>query len=259
MKRIGLAIVGLLAAGCAALNGSSSPAVASPVEKTSPSSAAATGEEATATATATAAAEAAEPEPIPTSCGGEQPINDVKACLVPEDFVKKLCTGSYPDVTLWLFAKGTPWTRVWLSGDVEAWSASGGFTSRTKLAFDEEVLVLTRHAAPSGANGIVVTSAGASFDVLRWDGTCVSVQEGEVTAKRPPAPKQALMRWAKLEEATRRTLLASAAVKTSQGALEKACSGDKTSCERAEKDLSLAIANAVRAGGTELPAPTRRP
>ena len=70
--------------------------------------------------------------------------------------------------------EGHPVDAVWLSGDVEAWSASGGFTSRTKLAFDEGgARAHAPRAAPS-SGGIVVTSAGASFDVLRWDGTCVS-------------------------------------------------------------------------------------
>lgn len=206
-----------------------------------------------------AAEEAPAPEPIPTACVGEQPIKGTTACLMPGTFAKKLCAASYPDMALTLFAKGTPWTRVWLAGDVEAWNASGGYTSRTQLAFDEEVIVLSRHSAPA-TGGMVVTDAMPSFDVLRWDGSCVSVLEGELTMKRPPAPKPAAkMPWNRLEDATKRALLAAPKVKTSRDAVDKACaSSEKAPCERAEKELGVAIAEAVR-NGTPLPTPSRRP
>lgn len=205
-----------------------------------------------------AAAETPPPEPIPTACVGEQAIKNTTACLPPGNFAKKLCSVPYPDMALTMFAKGTPWTRVWLSGDTEAWNASGGFTSRTQLAFDEEVIVLSRHSAPSGG-GVAMVSGNTSFDVLRWDGSCVSVMEGELTAKRPPAPKPAAkMPWTRLEEATKRALLSTPKVKSSRDAVEKACTGDKTACEAAEKAFGAAIAQAVRAGA-QLPTPTRRP
>ncbi|MBX3231324.1 MAG: hypothetical protein KIT84_10300 [Labilithrix sp.] len=204
-----------------------------------------------------AAAETPPPEPIPTTCVGEQAIKGTNTCLPPGTFVKKLCTVPYPDMALTMFAKGTPWTRVWLAGDVEAWNASGGFTSRTQLAFDEEVIVLSRHSAPSA--GGVVMSGNTSFDVLRWDGSCVSVLEGELTLRRPPQPKPAAkMPWTRLEEATKRALLTTPKVKSTRDALEKACASDKVACDRAEKDFGAAIAQSVRAG-TPLPVPTRRP
>ena len=34
-----------------------------------------------------------------------------------------------------------------------------------------------------------MTGAQAAYDVLCWDGSCVSVMEGELTTRRPPAPK----------------------------------------------------------------------
>ena len=203
-----------------------------------------------------------EPEPIPTACVGEQSLKNTKACLPPGAFAKKLCGGIYPEVALSMFAKGTPWTRVWLAGDVEAWNASGGLTHRAKLAFDEEVIVLSRHGA-GGGGGIVMTGAMASFDVLRWDGSCVSVMEGELTTRRPPTPKPAPVPWSRLEETTRRALLASPKVKATHDSLDKACasvssSTEKKSCEKADKAFTSAVAEFVRGGGT-LPAPARRP
>ena len=200
---------------------------------------------------------AATPEPIPTACVGEQAIKDGQACLPPGTFVNKLCAAPYPDVALAMFSKGTPWTRAWLAGDVEAWNASGGFTSRAQLAFDEEVLVLSRHVAPS--TGGIQISGNTSFDVLRWDGSCVSLMEGELTTKRPPTPKAATMSWNRLEESTKHALLTSPKVKTSHDALEKACSGEKEACTRAEQSFAHTIAHAVRSGSAALPTPTHRP
>ena len=205
----------------------------------------------------------AEPEAsLPTACVGEQSIKDTKICLPPGVFAKKLCSGIYPEVALAMFAKGTPWTRIWLAGDVEAWNASGGLTSRTKLAFDEEVLVLSRHGA-AGSGGIVMTGAMASYDVLRWDGTCVSVLEGELTTRRPPAPKPAMVPWSRLEETTRRALLTSPKVKATHDSLDKACSSvaspaEKKTCDKADKAFTQAVADFVR-GGATLPTPSRRP
>jgi hypothetical protein len=206
-------------------------------------------------------AKADEPAPLPTTCGAEGSIKDAKLCLPEAGFAKKLCSGSYPEVALGLFGKGTPWTRIYLSGDVEAWNASGGRTHRAKLAFDEEVLVLGKHGA--GGGGIVMTGAQASYDVLRWDGSCVSVMEGEITTRRPPVPKPADVTFSRLEESTRHALLATPKVKSTHEALFKACTSvstpsEKKACEKADKAFSAAIVDAIRSGAT-LPAPGRRP
>ncbi len=37
-----------------------------------------------------------------------------KLCLPPMAFVKRLCSGFYPDVALAMLAKGTPWQRGYL-------------------------------------------------------------------------------------------------------------------------------------------------
>ena len=208
-----------------------------------------------------AAESADEPAPLPTTCGAEGSIKDVKLCLPEATFAKKMCSNSYPDVALGMFGKGTPWTRIYLAGDVEAWNASGGRTHRAKLAFDEEVLVLGKHGA--GGGGIVMTGAQASYDVLRWDGSCVSVMEGEITTRRPPAPKPADVTFSRLEESTRHALLATPKVKSTHEALFKACTSvssatEKKACEKADKAFSTAIVEAIRSGAS-LPAPGRRP
>lgn len=209
-------------------------------------------------------AKADEPTPIPTECAAEGSIKDTKLCMPERGYAKKLCTATYPEVALGLFAKGTPFTRVYLAGDVDAWNASGGRTHRTKLAFDEEVIVLAKNGAAS-TGGIVMTGAQASYDVLRWDGSCVSVMDGELTTKRPPAPKPAEVSFSRLEETTRHALLEAPKVKASHVALGKACvisatatATNKKACEKADKAFAGAIVDAVR-GGATLPSPARRP
>lgn len=200
--------------------------------------------------------------PEDPACASEGTIGkDGKVCLLAPAYAKRMCGGLYPEVALSMFAKGTPFTRVYLAGDVEAWNASGGRSHRARLAFDEEVLVLAKHATGgSGNGGIVMTGMQASFDVLRWDGSCVSVMEGELTSKRPPAPKPAAVPVSRLEEGTRRALLAAPKVKNAHDAFGKACIGqsEKKVCDKAEQKLAQAIADYVRAGGS-LPAPARRP
>lgn len=198
------------------------------------------------------------PESIPSACEAESTVKDAKLCVAPKAFTKKLCSGVYPEVALAMFSKSTPWTRLWLSGDVDAWNASGGLTHRAKLAFDEEVVVLSKHgAAQSG--GIVMTGSMASYDVLRLDGTCVSVMEGELTTRRPPVPRPAPVPFRRLEEPTRHALLAAPKLETKYAAVEKACNtGDKKSCEKAEKALSQAVLDHVKSGAA-LPEPARRP
>lgn len=205
-----------------------------------------------------AAAPEPEPQAIPTECASEGTVKDAKACLPPAEFAKRLCSGSYPEVALGLFAKGTPWTRIWLAGDVDAWNASGGRSHRTMLAFDEEVILLSKHA-PSSTGGIIMTGAAASYDVIRADGSCFSVMDGEITTRRPPKPKLAPIPWSRLEEATRRALTASPKVKSSLDAFGKACAGEnKKACDKAERAFTASIAELVRSGAA-LPVPARRP
>lgn len=202
------------------------------------------------------------PSEIPNECATDTTLRRTKVCLPPAKFANKLCASVFSDVALSMFTKGTPWTRVWLAGDVEAWNASGGLTHRAKLAFDEEVILLARHGAGTGG-GIIMTGAQASFDVLRWDGSCVSVMEGELTTQRPPTPKPAPITFHRLEETTQRALLASRKVKATHDGVGKACveGGEpaaKRVCEKAERAFTGAVVDYVRGGGT-LPTPARRP
>jgi hypothetical protein len=261
MKLYGSLALALAALGCAsapktaAVAGGSKPAPA-PVTLTSAHAAA--------PAAPVLVPEApAEPAPLPTECA--DPSGDV--CLPDADFAKRLCGGVFPDVALTLFAKDQPWTHMYMTGDFEAWNASGGKATRARLALDEElVLVARRQRAQSG---IIVTGVGASYDALRWDGTCVTIEEHEITAKKPAQPRVAPIPWRRLGESTRVALMSQPKVQASQKVLEKECSTtpDATAtaakaaqnrCDRADAAFDLAIVDFLRHGGT-LPPPARRP
>jgi hypothetical protein len=203
-----------------------------------------------------------EPAALPTACaeGTNEPM-----CMPDVDFAKRLCGGVFPDVALTLLGKDQPWTRMYMTGDYEAWNASGGMATRARLAFDEEVLVVAHRQMRPG--GIVMTGAGATYDVLRWDGTCVSVEANEITQKKPPQPRAAPIPWRRLGEATRIALLSQPKVQAGQKLVEKECgaaptaTGAKaaqTKCDRADAAFDKAIVDFVRSGGA-LPAPARRP
>jgi hypothetical protein len=175
--------------------------------------------------------------------------------------VKALCGGFYPDVALVMFAKNSPWTRGYLTRDVQAWNASGGASSTDKLIFDEEVLVLFHREADLG--GVVVSGAGGGYDVLRWDGSCASLAGEELTQKRPPKAKSARVVWKSLNLAIRDALAADEAVGAKLSAQRKECKGvtfgsvsDK--CVRADSALGTGVVDYVRNGGA-VPAMTVLP
>lgn len=189
---------------------------------------------------------------VPTTCEQRE-----KMCLPPAAFVKRLCGGFYPDVALNLFAKGTPFTRGYLTRDTEAWNASGGSSSNDKLLFDEEVLILYQRVPDTG--GMVVSGAGGGYDVLRWDGTCASLMTEEVRLHVPPKPKFAPIPWKSLDQKTRDAFQADEKVGKVVTERRKECKGAtmgavSAKCEKVDKQMGAALIEYVRGGGA-LPAP----
>jgi hypothetical protein len=184
----------------------------------------------------------AAPAPVatlPTDCAAAgDPL-----CAVPEDFVQRLCAGRpRQDIALALFAKTTPFTRMYLRGKFD------------ELAFDEEVLVLRRNA-PSG-----IVLNGGTFDVLRWDGSCsTGVDAAMLTRARPPHPGAARLGWGRMNEQLQIELIkGSPAVKGAHARQASECMGStfgaSAACVAADKALGAAIVDYVRRGG-RLPAP----
>ena len=217
-----------------------------------------------------ATAEAAAPTAAPVA-EADQPFTKLpdecaekgKLCLPPEAFVKRLCsTRVWPDVALAMHAKGTPWSRGYLRvKSAEAWYASGGVSSGDKMIFEEEFVLLARREANAG--GMTVSGAGGAYDVLRWDGTCASLQDEEVSLTGSSTPKTAKVVWKSLDDKVRDALLADEKINKVFTARRKECKGatmgDVTKkCEELDDKLSAVVVEYVRRGGA-VPAPPKLP
>lgn len=195
---------------------------------------------------------------IPDACDDPS----AKMCLPPAKFVKRLCASFYPDVALAMLAKGTPWQRAYLRvKSVEAWNASGGMSSADKVVFEEELLVVSRREAKTG--GIQVSGAGGSFDVLRWDGTCASLMEDEVSLKPYATPKHAKIPWKSLDDKVRDALSANDKIGKAYALRRKECKGAtmgdvSLKCVKADDKLNAAVFEYVRGGGS-MPTPAKLP
>jgi hypothetical protein len=122
---------------------------------------------------------------VPSACPG-----GAKACTPPATFAESVCRRKYPDLPLLLFAKGTPWPRMYVKAEyVEPVNAYGGERASTWLGFGEELLILKEHNA--GGSSKVKVSGPSDVDVLRWDGTCATIRK-EMLVPYVTAPKSGL-------------------------------------------------------------------
>ncbi len=210
---------------------------------------------------ASAAPVSAEDKPsatLPTAC---EPGSD-KVCLPPPGFVKRLCANFFPDTTMAMFAKGTPWTRAYSRVNVEAWNASGGAASSEKLQLDEELLIVAKRVPDTG--GMTVSgSSGGSYDVLRWDGSCASLMADEVTLRPSPSPKFAKIPWKSLADDIQAAMIADARVGKAVVERKKECKGASTGevslkCVKADEALGRAVFDFVHNGGS-FPPPSKLP
>lgn len=210
---------------------------------------------------ASAAPVAADDKPaakLPTSC---EPGSD-KVCLPPPGFVKRLCGNFFPDTTMAMFAKGTPWTRAYSRVNVEAWNASGGAASSEKLQLEEELIIVAKRVADTG--GMTVSgSSGGSYDVLRWDGSCASLMADEVTLKPSSSPRFAKIPWKSLADDIQAAMMTDAKVSKAVVDRKKECKGASTGevslkCVKADEALNRAVFDFVHGGGS-FPPPAKLP
>jgi hypothetical protein len=210
------------------------------------------------------ASEASGSDAKPAAASGGIPKECAKkggTCVPPKGFVQKLCAGNFPSVGLYLFANKSPWARGYLKGRTKAWNASGGASDNTWLEFDEEVLVLAERKADMG--GMQVSGAGASYDALRWDGSCVTLSSEEVTLSPPPSPKSSKVEWRFLDDNVQEALRTNEAVNKAYLARRQECKGATSGdvslkCVKADEKLSSEIVSYLRGGGS-LPEPTKLP
>lgn len=194
-----------------------------------------------------------DPGALPTSCAAG---SSSSVCLPPLAYAKALCNEDHPTLALAMFQKGTPWTRGYSMTKSAAWNASGGASSNEPMAMYEELLVLRER---KNTTGIEVSGAGTSYDVLRWDGSCVTLQAGEFVFDRPGKVTSAPIVWKRLEEHVRDALKEAEALRPIYLAHRRECKGATMGsvtkeCEKLDREFSRAIAAYVREkGGVPLP------
>lgn len=191
------------------------------------------------------------PRELPTACAGDGDI-----CTPPRAFSQWLCKSTRPNLALTMFRASSPWTRAYVRQDMEAWYASARRSRPRQLRYAEEVIIVGNRAQRSP--GAVQISGMGSYDVLRWDGSCVSLMEGELSFIRPSTPDVATIDWRRLEHPITDAFEMNPKIAYRNQKRRKDCKGfgeqAVTRCERAELGLSRMIAEYVRGGG-EFPAP----
>lgn len=186
---------------------------------------------------------------MPTACAGGDEI-----CTPPESFAKQLCLRSIPDLAFAMFKKDTPWTRAYARFPVKAWYAGGGHTAPAELLRNEELIIVASRT--SGRKGGPRVVGAGSYDVYRWDGSCVSVQSDEVTTQRLGMVQVAPIPWRDLRDAARDALLEDKGIAFRNKMRRQLCKGaqESTGCKNNRVAMSLLIAEFVRGGG-DVPIP----
>jgi hypothetical protein len=199
---------------------------------------------------------------IPAECADA----DDEGCLPPQQWVNKLCNGVYPEVALHMFRGGTPWTRVFSKARAPALNAASGGTSLSdeKVDMHEELIALRRNdEARKTRAGEMTMGDIAGYDFLRWNGSCVTLHDGEFSAKKPRRVSHARVEWKWLSEATQEALSSDLDVREAFLERRKECRGAtmgrvSKECVKRDKYLMDAIVEYVREGG-ELPQPSELP
>ncbi|MBN1611415.1 MAG: hypothetical protein JW940_32575 [Polyangiaceae bacterium] len=182
--------------------------------------------------------------------------------MPPRSFVRRLCQGKYPDLAVYLMRKDQPWSRRYVRvEEAHAINAVTGRQGESKLLFGEEVLVL--HYRTGMSLGDMQVSGMEGYEVLRWDGTCATLAEGELIAWVPKKQvRHFVLSWRDLGNDYQRALLRDEQIAVAERAHRDECRGAKLgrsrSCLKATESLNGAIEAAVRAG-IDLPMPQEIP
>jgi hypothetical protein len=225
-------------------------------------SAVSNGEAGTAADEASAKQEAgADSKPrIPTHCAkGKKHHGE---CVPPPGWVKRLCDDVYPDVALHMFAPGTPWKRLYMLARADPFNASGGSSLLgDKLERGEEIIALKRRSENEGE--IQVGDNNAGYDILRWNGACATIHDGDYAEDRPSRIVQSKVEWRRLGLPLRQHLESQPAIAAAYAARSKSCHGFSMGavsgdCESNDKLLMQEVVRYVQTGA-ELPPATRMP
>jgi hypothetical protein len=195
--------------------------------------------------------EIVEAPDIPTYCASKS-----KPCVPAPEFVDALCRKGYPSVAPYLFQKHTPFVREYVKcKSCEVQAPTRGH-DKPALSFAEELLLLR-----------VITElpdkpkqpAKESYELLRWDGTCVKLAKRDVVSYLPGNPEAAPIEFDDFDTTMRSALLRDKRIEASHAAREAYCTEPKgADCARSRKALSDQVIKSIRLG-LRLPMPRDRP
>lgn len=160
-----------------------------------------------------------------------------------------------------MFEKRTPWQRLYVKVEsLDAVNAYGERSTAAPMTFGEEVLVLRGISQPK-AGKLQISSS--DIDVLRWDGSCATVDRGNFSTTRMADMVIASIRWRHLEDPYQAALLESKYVALAYEKHRSVCKGARDAtltpeCQKATQRLTDAIGVAVHAG-LNLPTPKHLP
>jgi hypothetical protein len=181
-------------------------------------------------------------------------------CLPPPKWVAKLCEDVYPDVALHMFAPKSPWQRFYMLKNAEPFNASGGASLMgDKMRRGEEVIALRRH----NSGGAFQTSDVGGYDVLRWNGACATVHDGEFQIRPLSDVGHARLEWRELGLPVRQVLESDERVAATYEERRRQCKGISlgrvsSDCEDYTNRLVDEVVRYVRDGG-RLPKPAKKP
>jgi hypothetical protein len=176
--------------------------------------------------------------------------------------VTQLCSGIHPELALHMFRGGSPWKRLYSRAIAPAFNGTGGPSiSDERVRRGEELIALRRNADEKESSaGEMSVGDTAGYDLLRWNGSCVTLHDGEYSQRPPRRRQNARVEWRSLGPDFREALrshddLIGQAFLAQRRECQGATLGTVTKkCVERENSLVMAIVAYVRSGG-ELPAP----
>jgi hypothetical protein len=186
---------------------------------------------------------------------------EAEDCMPPARWVDRLCSGVHPEVALHMFRGGSPWKRMYSRHRAPAYNGAGDRSlSDERVEKGEELIALRRN--DDTALGEMSVGETAGYDFLRWNGSCVTLQDGEYSTKPPRRRQHARVEWKWLGDAVLSALTNDGTVKEAYVARRKECKGATLGrvtkkCVERESSLVTAIVDYVRSGGP-LPQPSER-
>jgi hypothetical protein len=163
-----------------------------------------------------------------------------------------------------MFRGGSPWKRLYSRAQAPAFNGAGGPSlSDERVEMGEELIALRRNSNARGSSaGEMSVGETAGYDLLRWNGSCVTLHDGEFSNEAPRRREHARVEWRWLGDEVRTALRNNGLVRRAYVERRKECKGVtfgrvSKKCVEREDSLVAAIVNYVRSGG-ELPEPSER-